>query len=461
MKYASSPNITFSLFSGIRKNPIWGSFSMTLVFSLVFILVSGCASSEGSGVCAPDCSNHSCGELDPLCSSACGTICDFGCTDHCSNGEVDCDELSVDCGGSDCMGCSCVPDCTDYSCGDIEPICMTECGASCDTGCTDHCYNDTLDCDETDVDCGGTSCMDCGCVPNCAGYSCGIIEPTCSTECGDMCDPGCTSHCSNGVQDCDETDVDCGGSTCSSCACVPDCTGLSCGQLETTCGTACGTSCDAGCTAHCSNGGQDCDETGVDCGGISCSSCVCIPNCTGYTCGATEPTCSTTCGTICDLGCTAHCSNGVQDCDETGVDCGGSSCSACPCVPNCAGYSCGTIEPTCSTTCGSACDAGCTAHCSNGVQDCDETGTDCGGISCSACSVGGCGDTCYSWSGTCSSTYINACDGCDMGCEVHDPDCDDPASTCLSNCSCLLGYSNWYCDGWDDCSDTNCECSGE
>ena len=78
--------------------------------------------------------------------------------------------------------------------------------------------------------------------------------------------------------------------------------------------------------AHCSNNVQDGDETGVDCGG-SCTACN-VPS---------------------------TCSNGVQDGDETGIDCGG-SCTAC----------------------------GTASTCSNGVQDGDETGVDCGG-SCTAC----------------------------------------------------------------------------
>ncbi len=79
----------------------------------------------------------------------------------------------------------------------------------------------------------------------------------------------------------------------------------------------------------CSDGIQNGDETGVDCGGSSCPAC--------------PPTCT----------------DGIQNGDETGVDCGGSSCPACP--------------PTCS----------------DGIQNGDETGVDCGGSSCPPCS-GGC-----------------------------------------------------------------------
>ncbi len=96
--------------------------------------------------------------------------------------------------------------------------------------------------DETDVDCGGTACVAC--------------DPTCS----------------DGIQNQDETDVDCGGGTCT--ACDPTC----------------------------SDGIQNGDETDVDCGGSTCAAC--------------EPTCS----------------DGVQNGDEEGVDCGGAACAPCPCT---------------------------------------------------------------------------------------------------------------------------------
>jgi hypothetical protein len=61
------------------------------------------------------------------------------------------------------------------------------------------------------------------------------------------------------------------------------------------------------CVADCNNGVQDCDETGIDCGGSTCP-----------VCASTDP-----------------CENGIQDGTETGVDCGG-SCPPCGTVTNCA-----------------------------------------------------------------------------------------------------------------------------
>ncbi|MCA9576987.1 MAG: hypothetical protein KC668_16195, partial [Myxococcales bacterium] len=67
----------------------------------------------------------------------------------------------------------------------------------------------------------------------------------------------------------------------------------------------------------CTDGTQNGDETGVDCGGAVCGAC---------------PTCT----------------DGMQNGDETGVDCGGAVCGACP-------------------------------TCTDGTQNGDETGVDCGG----------------------------------------------------------------------------------
>jgi hypothetical protein len=123
----------------------------------------------------------------------------------------------------------------------------------------------------------------------------------------------------------------------------------------------------------CDDGIQNGDETGVDCGGPDCPAC---PTCddgiqngneTGVDCGG--PDCSA-CPT---------CNDGIQNGGETGVDCGGPDCSACPTCDDgiqngsetdvdCGGPDC----PACPT-------------CFDGIQNGDETGVDCGG-SCAPCS---------------------------------------------------------------------------
>lgn len=101
----------------------------------------------------------------------------------------------------------------------------------------------------------------------------------------------------------------------------------------------------------CDDGIQNGDETGVDCGGSNCPAC---PTCddgiqngdeTGVDCGGSNcPACPT-------------CDDGIQNGDETGIDCGGSNCPACP-------------------------------TCDDGIQNGDETGVDCGGSNCPACPTG-------------------------------------------------------------------------
>lgn len=77
----------------------------------------------------------------------------------------------------------------------------------------------------------------------------------------------------------------------------------------------------------CSDGIQNGDETGVDCGGTSCPPCMTMPTC----------------------------SDGIQNGDETGVDCGGSVCM--PCGSTGGGGS-GCVEPTATATVIDYCSAG-------------------------------------------------------------------------------------------------------
>ena len=128
----------------------------------------------------------------------------------------------------------------------------------------------------------------------------------------------------------------------------------------------------------CSDGIQNQDETGIDCGGV-CTAC---------------PTCS----------------DGIQNQGETGVDCGG-PCSACSTggggnttfnCPTGFDVQC-TTNNQCFVDVNQANSGGCATSdliyrpggtCSDGVQNQGETGVDCGGP-CSACSSGGGGNTTF------------------------------------------------------------------
>ncbi len=156
------------------------------------------------------------------------------------------------------------------------------------------------------------------------------------------CLSGCSSTCSDGLQNGDETGVDCGGPDCDPC---PTCSDMTMNGNET--GVDCGgPDCPAcqGCTdsnAHnydpiatvddgscetCSDMVQNGDETNIDCGGAKCDPCVvgCISDVNAYNYNASSNV-IVTCETCSDL---------IQNGDEEGVDCGGSypGCVACPCL---------------------------------------------------------------------------------------------------------------------------------
>jgi hypothetical protein len=102
--------------------------------------------------------------------------------------------------------------------------------------------------------------------------------------------------CTDGVQNGDETGVDCGGANCPPCPTCND--GIQNGDEE---GVDCGGSFCTPCIT-CNDGIQNGDEEGVDCGGSFCAPC-------------------------------ATCNDGIQNGDEEDVDCGGSFCAPCPDCP--------------------------------------------------------------------------------------------------------------------------------
>lgn len=120
----------------------------------------------------------------------------------------------------------------------------------------------------------------------------------------------CNSHCEGDCYGCnDYTEGN------------PDCISYGCGYMSYCCGKD-------ECSNHCTNGSQDCNETGVDCGGGGCA-----------TCGKGEPQSDGKCKKYGDPSSsvdpnpvTGKCTcavNKKQDADETGVDCGGNYCPSC------------------------------------------------------------------------------------------------------------------------------------
>ncbi len=98
----------------------------------------------------------------------------------------------------------------------------------------------------------------------------------------------------------------------------------------------------------CTDGIQNGNETGIDCGGPDCDPCTVAPTCT----------------------------DGIQNGNETGVDCGGPDCDPC------------NVAPTCT----------------DGIQNGNETGVDCGGPDCDPCSEPGSCNTPQNISATVTSS---------------------------------------------------------
>ncbi|MCB9303709.1 MAG: T9SS type A sorting domain-containing protein [Lewinellaceae bacterium] len=333
-----------------------------------------------------------------LTSTACGSEPPSTCNDGIQNGQ----ETGVDCGGPSC------------------PPCPT-------------CFDGIQNGQETGVDCGGPDCP--ACPP---GSTCndGIQNgQETGVDCGGPSCPPCFS-CNDGIQNGQETGVDCGGPDCPACPCngtnvqltihfdlapaqtswvitqsngntvasggpytnqspgstlnvdlcLPDAcytftifdsggNGLCCrlgeGSYTLTdennnllaSGGSFGSSqatifcLDSGTAPTCDDGIQNGQETGVDCGGPDCPACPPVPTCndgiqngqeTGVDCGGPDcPACPPA----------PTCNDGIQNGQETGVDCGGPDCPACPPVPTC----------------------------NDGIQNGQETGVDCGGPDCPAC----------------------------------------------------------------------------
>lgn len=246
------------------------------------------------------------------------------CTPACSNGVKDCDETGVDCGG--------------------------QCPSFCPT-----CFDGIKNGAETGIDCGGP-CSVCPVSQNCAGQW--TLQPGCNrvvlgngtagsvkvclktnsigTSTCNLGDPGglCDPYSGKGSNPLIDIMTSAGVSkaTWTSTTATGTCVTLSttdgfalivapCINAKTniTWSTVNGSGTSVCCTPNCSNGIKDCDETGVDCGGQ--------------------------CQSLLNKICSGTCSDNIQNQDESGKDCGGSICAACP--------------TTCATVKGSTCASGC------------------------------------------------------------------------------------------------------
>ncbi len=329
----------------------------------------------GGGVC-PGCGD---GEVC-LAGSDCGSgVCDAtlrACAvPTCTDGVRNSDETDIDCGGATCPSCGSGSSCAGaVDC--LSGVCAPGSSRCAAPSCTDGVRNG----DETGVDCGGGTCPGCG-----DGGACGVrtdcVSRVCILPLG-ICD---SATCADGVRNGSETAIDCGGDICPACdvggrcSADDDCTSGVCG------GRVClGPSC----TDGVANG----DEHGVDCGG-SCPGCG-----EGSPCSVAEDCSSGVCDPMSESCAAPSCTDGIRNGEETDVDCGGPVCLPCEVGEDCAsaGDCRSMICSVVSSTCGAP-------SCGDGVQNGDETDVDCGG-SCPACGVG---DRCLS-AGDCAESYCRS-----------------------------------------------------
>lgn len=216
--------------------------------------------------------------------------------------------------------------------------------------------------DETDIDCGGPNCNPCSNGKNC------LENSDCSSQiCSDdkICIPQAT--CSDGVQNANETDIDCGGIECDPCGVDLHC------EEHRDCASGFCNAVDLCAEPSCEDGERNGNETDIDCGGSECSPCT-----LGRSCVQASDCISGVCVEfVCQApSCTDHVHNG----NETDVDCGGVECA--PCAN---GASCVSHSDCYSLVCNnSTCQA---PSCNDLTWNQYETDIDCGGPNCPPCAL--------------------------------------------------------------------------
>jgi hypothetical protein len=318
----------------------------------------------GGGTCPPCAVNKKC-SVDPDCASgACDTVSLTCVANQCGDVRLDGNETDVDCGGGTCPPCATGKNCK------VDSDCTTmACDAQslqCDSN---QCNDKQKDGLETDVDCGGGVCSTCATGKHCK------VDADCTTMACNVSSLTCVStQCSDLQKDGNETDIDCGGGTCPACA-----TGKGC-KVDADCTTAaCDTTTGKCAASTCSDQTKDGSETDVDCGGGTCPTCA-----TGLKCLVDSDCMSNACDLSTLVCVTNQCADARLDGLETDIDCGGGICPVCA-----AGQMC-QVDTDCSTA---ACDGSsftCVANvCADHRQDGNETDIDCGGAdSCPRCAVG-------------------------------------------------------------------------
>jgi cysteine-rich repeat protein len=298
--------------------------------------------------------------------------------------------------------------------------------------------------EETDLDCGGPACVKCADLLSC-GFGSDCQSGICKN--GKCKVPACNDMVDNGQ----ETDVDCGGPACPKCA-----TGEGCSVNSDCLSDLCsGTTCLPSCSDLVKNG----NETDVDCGGPQCPQCGTSKICLGPSdCVSGVCTAGHCAAPLCGDGVV----NGADECDDQ------NSSNTDDCLNNCHLPTCGDgyvhagFEPcddgNASNT--DACLVGCVPPtCGDGyvwfgVEACDDANT-ADGDGCSAtCTLEGCGDGVVNGLELCDDGNLSNLDGCLNNCTPATcgdgyvyagvEGCDDANATANDGCALLCTLEAGY-----------------
>ncbi len=448
-----------------------------------------CQGSSGASLVPPRCVPSTCNdgqkngdETAVDCGGSCARLCGEGA--GCTAGR-DCDRGLL-CGG-DVKPLTCrlakpegVVCAKDWECGSgacVAKVCRlpgrtgdacdgaSDCDRAACTGgkCALPTYADRIrNGTETDVDCGGAgtgfkACLggqkcavgaDCKAGLSCASGLCGApvgaacekaaechsglcAKPAGTTKlaCLEKFPDGDARHCSNGVRDADESDLDCGGGVCTACADRLKCAGPS-DCMGGVCSPA-----GACAPATCMDGVRNGDETAIDCGGPKCGKCLSGVAVSDVASCASKVR-SEDFGVCLD----ATCFDGQQNGPETGVDCGGGYCAPCA-----SGQACKAAGDCTTRVCSTTTKACAAATASDRVKNGDESDVDCGGSSGKPCALklachvtGDCvpGAACHA--GLCApDTCVNGT--FDKAKGELDIDCGGPCGLCPTGKTCTAG----------------------
>jgi hypothetical protein len=268
-------------------------------------------------------------------------------------------------------------------------------GLACVQGrCANGCTNRTKDGQESDVDCGGGAC------PACAdGKACAEGSDCASQVCDGRSRTCVAATCADHVTDGSETDTDCGGGACPTCA-----DGAACARNADCASGECNPAALRCVPSLCDDQKTDGDETGVDCGGPTCAPCPIFQTClTNQDCRSNN--CESDRFDPYGVCFPSECVDGKQDGAETDRDCGGGECAPCS-----LGRRCLTWTDCASLACDATTQACIANHCDDHMVDGDETDVDCGDI-CAGCGAGQhCNTTADCATGlTCSKTTPHEC----------------------------------------------------